>query len=47
MILIQTKEKMLPTVLKKTFFKTADNSSFGKTIANSRKRIKFRLVLEL
>ena len=47
MILIQTKEKMLLIVLKKTFFKTADNSSFGKTIENSRKRIKLGLVLEL
>ena len=35
-------------VLKKTFFKkTDDNSTFDKTMENSRKRIKVRLVLEL
>ena len=42
MTLIQTKGKMLP--LKQTYFKLMNNSTFGKTMENLRKRISVRLV---
>ena len=44
MILVQTKEKILLTVLKKIFLKLINNSVYGKTIENAMKRINIRLV---
>ena len=44
MILIQTKEKLLSIVLKKTFFKLMINSNYGKTIESLRKILNGRLV---
>ena len=44
MILIQTKQKKNANSFEKYFFKLLNNSTFGKTMKNVRKRIIVRLV---
>ena len=44
LVLIKTKEKMLPNSFEKYFFKLMNTSTFGKTMGNLRKRINVRLV---
>ena len=44
MILIQTKEKNAATSFGKELFKLMNNSAYGNTMENLRKRIKVRLV---
>ena len=44
LILIQTKEKLLPIFSKKIFFKLMNNNVFSRTMENLRRRINVKLV---